>query len=1344
MKNKLPVGYKAHFARLKEVQQSVDVVRTHKYKLILPEDTADLEQKIEVATSMVEGSQEGSILWFLLQLYGMGFLFIPSKGGRPQLLQALYPEKDFPEVDRIIDVVHSDWKIGVKDKNSLYKLLITGKRELQKKIKENPNNICLNGIKDAFLEDFAESIDNKFKVLLRRQSDDFKINPPQIQAFFASKGENFDLESVSEVESGLGDSKKGYEPTFVIQKLESLSILKENIENDIDIYQAYFDYIVPASQQTGYDIQDLFGCDKTINGLSSTFNYVLNAFQTDREETSHYVLAANPFLGSDPEYLNVLVDGIMDKAKKLKSKEDDFLSQDWSQYRALVGGRLKSWLSNFENRLDLYKKYFSPKLPNKEGELEENKKCHQVIYKLIYDNCDYKKFFPKVQVENFEQLIDIASKCKDALNSRHGLGSILDKYLTYLRPFREYLIKLNNEGIRVEISTNGQHYKIVEKEPNENEIYIDKKLLTKPKKNSETDDLNENFIYGFWGNTYIPGDLEKYPRFIGEAQRIPQKVIEQSRRDLFNYSAKGMTLISDIVRKNRNELGLEEFNTYIWASTHKWNTSNLIWEKKGKTSELGAYHRSLETLRRIALRYSREIANRIIDFICQITGESFSEDFLQEKYYVSGYEYRNKSYKKNIKIVSYDNFVNIFQSYFGIPQSEDLSDWNAFYRFNTKGIATEESSFYGEILKVYFGFLLKPLAFKDLKLVVNLTHPCCETFRENVLFTLINKQGVNVEVPKRTVERFIAAGVGSTIRGALSTLSRDSFIERTTLQVSNGGQSTLSYVALEWGEHLMYEKSSDELKRMTKAQRRRYKIGVKKLNSSPVKGFSKKSLEVLDKLGWINYNNREIVNEIFRDKKKNKKEYLRVLAEIPHRWEMVLKTKSPIVGFSSKNEFFAFEKSQGKNQRVNMSLKKVQKGTYFYPFPIETSTVQKQFLEKFLWGDKQGILDISLQGSSIIFEKHIEIFNQESTRFNVIDKKMYYAVPFKIEMNTVYGIKNRRELGNYELKNFEDKSQKQYREEENLMGIDLGEYGFGWAIFDPNDKTFTKSGFEEVPLLKKMRDEAAAWKDTQSRGIFSTPTTYLADIREKAAGAVRNKIHALAIQYHAIPIYEDSVDGFESGGQRISKLYKTLKTSDVIGGNSNDADKAVRKHFWGIDFASIGGVVGSSMTSQTCRCCGKSAVYDTRLRKNENQPIEVLNGTFTINNNIISLGEDINGTYSGQQINDLIQLMKSKQRVESEHEQENRATGKVLRGRVGEFRCLYCNNTTDADQQAAMNIALKYFLKISASEEQKAEHQNEKGILSTLSLFIHESRNRAVQLAEEQRDPDTSIIKINE
>jgi hypothetical protein len=524
-------------------------------------------------------------------------------------------------------------------------------------------------------------------------------------------------------------------------------------------------------------------------------------------------------------------------------------------------------------------------------------------------------------------------------------------------------------------------------------------------------------------------------------------------------------------------------------------------------------------------------------------------------------------------------------------------------------------------------------------------------------------------------------------------------------------------VPINWGDFDRFNEPEEHQK--IKGRRSKFtEKKRKKIRENAKKEFSSEAKEILKNLKifgsdetFLNQNNQNIAQQIWKifPKKsaQDQQKLARVLAEMPHRFEMVLICKSKIESLEESSFKISSGLFIGKsNNKEIFDFFSEAKGYNLYSFPIQTSVYQKQFLERFLWGDRgdenqQNKLEEKMLGGSLIFERIVDIKNNFAEK----DHCFYYAIPFQFEKKASEKVE--KTLGKKRFRHSTINMAKP-----NILGIDLGEYGFGYAIFDQEKLYFKEKGFIRIPLLENMRDKAKSWKDNQASGIFSRPTTHLADIREQTAGQIRNQIHHLAMKHQAIPVYEDSVDGFETGGQRISKLYKTLKTADITR-KSTKADEAVRKHIWGNVYNGIGAEIGSSYTSQTCRKCGVSKSYEVRQEYNEAKK------------NKDKVNED-------RLKNELLKIEKE-QRIEMP---DNIAKEKGKRGQKAWFECQKCDHKVDADAQAAENIALKYFFKEDISDEDKIKYSVEvkdkkidessskevKTRIDTLKLFIDKSK----------------------
>ncbi len=1322
-------GYRVHFDRLRDIRSKATITRTHKFRCAVQEEgMPHLASSMRDVARVVDSASEGSLLDFMIQLYGLGFLFCPSAAGK-EILWHLF-NQPLPEnslMKQLYDALPPQVRTQIQDKIAFYEFMTSPPRDIAEKIGNNtvlPQNY-LKRLAAIFTEDRVTKDNIGDYPIIKQINDAFVA--------YARKHNVVDGEGLQKI-FGITNpiAVKQDKNTFIILPM-SEELLSTRCVQPIDIYTAYFEHLLPAMHQTSgmRTIQSLAGVADNQNALSNLWGDALETFRASVEDATSLIARGNPaFFAQNPHYLRRLAERVHEYATKIPvAKDVEFLRINWADYRTLVGGRLQSWLSNFENRLNDYEAHL---VENTEGDTRKNARTHRAIFDTIAKTA-YRRLFPQEQVMNFELLRELQPRLAEALQKRSkNLGKLLDDYTDVLQEFREFLAKWNNEGVPIHNNTD------------EKELFGDvfDAIVDRKKKKSEakesTRDTDQNII-GFWKKAMIPSALERYPRFIKQAQRDPAKIIENAAEELVDLVLAGQDLITTAHQRNllSNE-DREHLRTEWFGQEYR---------KNGRAHAL----KTLERLKDLALRMRDgapvwAFLERYIDWDA-INNHEKSDDlkkwwhtkdrrflrFLVTPYH--RFHYTPMPLRENL-LYDPKTFLHDFGVTFKLNQLTDKRIIKDLFYLNQPQKPINIDG--GELLKIYWGLQLRWLP-KNIHLPSE--RPQWRILRERKLANLLysNPQNGTVrsdDMPRTHFQRFVAAAIGTEIRGKLSLLSRTSYIDRVVLQVTNGEQSILEYIPLSWGEMSFTEKSDDDLRQMTAPQRRRYRRAQKRLKKrfAQQKQLSTEAQNILRTQDIDTTSEpQEIATHIWQRLKttsaSDARALTRVLGELPHRWAMILCTKLPIEGLSQVNSGLFFEKSQKKSvfkpKHVSRaSVNGTIGGYYYYRLPLETSRVQKQFLERFLWGDRTEQLVESIQGGSIIYEQVQNVHRDTDGAVQIIPGKqtLYWALPFSIAKGDgdrhgeVVEETRCLEGANICLRNADGKNQKQYRREQMLLGIDLGEYGFGYAVFDPRTEQFVESSFIEVPYLEQMRAEAASWRDTQSAGLFTRPTTHLAKIRELAAGTVRNQIHALALKYNAIPIYEDSVDGFESGGQRIAKLYKTLKTADIISGTSNEADAAVRAHIWGVKYAQIGAVIGAAKTSQTCRACGYCTTYEVERyfrENNNNQSIIVTNNALHLT---FSDGTDAHvrcnlsdDTYTLREILAAIHLA---QRTENE---ENYG-----RGQKAQFHCQYCGASCDADEQAAQNIALKYYFKLVATEEELVAC-TEKGILSTLKLFMLKS-----------------------
>ncbi len=1301
---KLKVGYKIHFDRLRSIKSKADFMHTHKFKFAVENEIAaqDLWKKFEEVGDVVDSSKEGSLLWFLVQLYGLGFLFVSSDGKKELLLRKLY-KKDLEKLE-----ISSKYSQFIVDEEALEARLKSGFRNIIKDIKNNffPQKVIdflaeIFGVKEKIKADNLEKFEIVKKChdeLLAFALEKSALGSVELQDFFGVKIKK----------------EEGIKTTFVIQEIAK-DELKKNIEFGIDIYKAYFRYLAKASQVSGFEIQTLAGTDNNQNALSNLFGVSFAEFRVGIDNCKNLLKQGNPdYFDKNEDVLNLIAQALHKLSLKVKdAQEVDFVAGNWSEYRALFGGRLQGWLSNFENRIDLLEKTLG------------NDGQHFKAIELIEKNCDFKKLFSQSNILNFNKIKDLRVVLFEALkaikgepnnfNNQQDFGSLINEYGEYLQGFREFLMKWNNEGIPLKIDD-----KEIDFLAKNDEFFLNAKELCEKEK-------TENGLYR-WSLKAVPNELERYPRFIGVAKENVSEKIKEASEDVAKIAFAGLKFVREIRAVNFDNKA-KDFNEKIWLKDNsglffknieavkkiaqKFNIYNLkqsesfkflqhFIDLKSDDEQVKIWKNILEISNKKPLEIKKQIGGREADFSLD-----------RVKFFLSGYERRNN---KTIAInqFSFDEFLAKFENFFGlnlIKNENDLKKWLNF----RDGKTSDKTSEKGEILKIYFALMLRDLPYENNKVFLP---KFCDDYKIFSFTSLPSLVLDGSELKKETdilsLRRFLQSAIGAKIRNYISILSRKEFIKRNVIQITNGNQSCLKYAPVEWGD---FSDLENNLK--NKLDAKQYEKKISKIKNSAKKSFSENSLLVLESAGIdSSKSNKEIATEIFKIFSNQnfaaQKQLMQVLGEMPHRFEVVLMIKKEIEGLKTIENGLLIEKSSASNIYQLKQYKKP-KNDYYYSFKIETSVYQKQFLERFLWQDKENILEESMAGGSIIAERKYEIDDNLSLQAKEI--LFYFAIPFKIENNATAELSERKLSDNFTIPNSEGKPQKQYREEKNILGIDLGEYGFGYAIFNPQLKKWKKNGFIEIELLKKLRDEVASWKDSQASGIFSRPTTYLEKLREQTAGKIRNIIHRLAIDNKAIPVYEIEVDAFETGGKRISKLYKTLKTADVFSVNSSKADEKVRKDIWGINNA-MGLAVDAAQTSQTCRKCGRCATVE--IVEFEGDKIIVKNGL--VLDKIICSKDD--GIYDKKEIRSFV---KSSQRGAGEH------------GGQSNFICQYknCQNSCHADIQAAQNIALKFYFKFDAEFKNEREadcggsrvfyginkkSKNDFSFLTT-KFFLHKSKD---------------------
>ncbi|MFW5703031.1 MAG: type V CRISPR-associated protein Cas12d/CasY, partial [Candidatus Dojkabacteria bacterium] len=386
---------------------------------------------------------------------------------------------------------------------------------------------------------------------------------------------------------------------------------------------------------------------------------------------------------------------------------------------------------------------------------------------------------------------------------------------------------------------------------------------------------------------------------------------------------------------------------------------------------------------------------------------------------------------------------------------------------------------------------------------------------------------------------------------------------------------------------------------------------------------------------------------------------------------------------------------------TNLSKAQVVDSNFLYK--ITTSKYQMQFLDALLKPSKAwGECSVNTSEPSLILEKSYKVnWDKNSLRpsLHAEGNSLFCSIPFEI-VPSEQRSKQRKKLDN----------------RSRYLGVDVGEYGLAWVVLEPGLKStkLISKGFIYDEQLRRIRDHVSNMKSAQIKGTFGVPSTELARIRESAVGSIRNKVHDLALRYNAKPIYEYQISNFEVGSNRVVKVYKSVKVADVYA--DNDADNSFRQSIWGAKTAAIGNHVSAYATSQTCSKCRKSILEETDLNSSYKVVAESdLTLTVETNSSKASITKTKVSEGSGELKAKVVRkcaYMYSRPPLESlkisEFVKDLPAEDVKFwkrRGNSAIFICPFCNHISDADVQAAQNIAIRGY-----ARDKKLESEQQVGV----------------------------------
>ena len=1181
-------GYRLHEARLKRAQAD-KAIRTHKYPFDLSADVSEaLYDEVDQVASILNDSAPGSLLHFIVTALSVGGVISPKKADVEKLVAisgagaasvGISPWAE--SVIRSMSGANQSFfeALPGRKRFELGKFLSTSRRP-----KLDPKN---PQIPSGVLFEWADLWD------VKPQKRDVSALPPLARGWLASLQKQLDggaalnddlIREVFDREFGAQAGKLELKSS---EGAQTFAILPDCRPTKADIESVLREHLIPLSDSSGIPVDELMGTAQNQNGLSNFLNSGLKAFQEGREAAKEYLApACGGLWDAAADEFHSRIDVICLAAQAVPADAGP-MATSWGDYRALVGGRLQGWTSNFLNR---------------EGQLAEGLAQHREIWTKLASGLDFSRVRPS-QRDDLRMTLDTLLQMVDEVSGASSAD--LQFYRDESARVREVLERWSREGFTTEDSplpnslTTGKAPKGIENWQPGN-VRLQDKL--------------------------VPKLLPASPKFIGEARN-------QMEDRLGHAGTRAIALL----------LEAEVFLRHLLSASG--SSPNLeVWTEE-------EYRRRLDALLRGALRARKGslLRDSLLRFVS--TRTTARPAHLEQKelsFFISSYVRRKKTpLTLSGPVPGYLEFCSQVEQELGL---ELVSDQKAAATLLGFGDAAgrKDASETIEVRKIYWGLLMLRLSDE----VPDFEVP-------ELLAELPVSRFVKTPTP-RALQRVFQAGYGAELRGAVTLLSRTEYQDRAVLQTSNGSQTALAYLPREarpgWS--------------VPDGFRPRLEAAGIDPDQTPA----------------------ELAVAIVGQEGKTREQLLPVLAQLPHSWGATL------LEVRSKPDAYPGQLASLRRGKVIVFGKSTTSRRYDVKVesdrmvcPIRTSRYQTQFMTKFLTSATSDGQLYGMAGSSLIAERTVRV-NWIDSGESVVPQRSfsghraYFAIPWELS----------RAAKPVEV-----------TEQKSTLGVDLGEYGIGWAVIGKDGSTLEAYGFEIEPRLVALRAAVDQWQDRQTKGVFVRPETRLEKMREAAAGRIRNEIHRLAIEHDAVPVYEHEVNAFEVGSSRLRRLYATLKKTDVPDGSA--ADKAAAKHTWGTQ-RQQGQSIGAAYTSQTCRTCGRCASYAIRSEEISSYPIH--DGRI-----IVGAGTPHEGPIGPAGLPTESSSVNSKELRSLVHREMREDGDLQQRGTQGIFRCAYldCGVHADADMQAAHNIALKR-LWYSARPKTKASKDQ-----TSLEVFMAQS-----------------------
>ncbi len=403
---------------------------------------------------------------------------------------------------------------------------------------------------------------------------------------------------------------------------------------------------------------------------------------------------------------------------------------------------------------------------------------------------------------------------------------------------------------------------------------------------------------------------------------------------------------------------------------------------------------------------------------------------------------------------------------------------------------------------------------------------------EQVPASLANKESIeeHLTIPKTilplitqsTISRGLLIRIinlyQSEISGALSQLFRESFIVKTKFQRVDFNELLYTPKEVEWNPPQQYLTSKKPLGELLRNI------------SSDKEGKS----------GTIRFheNSSELIKENIKKQSWPVDGFATLLTQAPHDWYVDLN----INDCNSKKEIKGYR--VGKKGLINKEC------VLTTPFRLIGAS---SFKNK---------LDAWVQYKNIKIGEHNLIVCQEYSQKTIYEDGKLSAEIKPIKTSTELAVTISEEK--IEVETSFNPIQ------ETVIGIDLGEAGIGYAVFDAqeisklNANTIEPicSGAIAIPSIRNLIKRVNHYRNkTQPKQKFQQRfNNSLQMLRENAIGDVCHAIDNLSMKHKGMPVLESSVRNLATGANQLKLIYDRILNIYIY--SDIDAHKSERKHHW--------------------------------------------------------------------------------------------------------------------------------------------------------------------------------------